>query len=255
MVFRSIVVSWGIVAMLSQEAKADAFNDAFRDYGAGPLEEPMQRQLLDLCYHSRSAENLEIQRCDPRDWCISGFSKIGQACLFLAELARFKKVGEHSDSYALANYRLAAKADSNYPAVYRFIVAPYRFLDSRGEMWIRSLLDAGNVDAMFLFAAARIESGETRNGVPGEREAIGWLEKAAIGRDTDSMLLLSRLYLEGTSVPQDFALAHMWLNIAASEGDESAAALRNSLESRMGQEQVAEAQRLAREWVAKYQHQ
>jgi len=56
-------------------------------------------------------------------------------------------------------------------------------------------------------------------------------------------------------VPQDFVQAHMWYNLAASDltGDdrELAAKNRDSLAEEMTSEQIAEAQRLAREWKPK----
>ncbi len=41
----------------------------------------------------------------------------------------------------------------------------------------------------------------------------------------------------------------MWLNLAAAQGFEKAAELRDLLEENMTPEQLAEAQRLAREWT------
>ena len=45
--------------------------------------------------------------------------------------------------------------------------------------------------------------------------------------------------------------AHMWFNIAASQGDENAAKLRDIIAERMPPSQIAEAQKLARECVRK----
>ncbi|MCH8039123.1 MAG: hypothetical protein IH977_02110 [Nitrospinae bacterium] len=52
-------------------------------------------------------------------------------------------------------------------------------------------------------------------------------------------------------MPQDFVLAHMWFNLAGAQGDEDAINERNSLEKEMTPAQLAEAQRLAREWTPK----
>ena len=60
------------------------------------------------------------------------------------------------------------------------------------------------------------------------------------------------MYANGEGVPQDDVQAHMWLNLAASrttgEDREDAASARDRARARMTPEQVAEAQRLAREW-------
>jgi len=47
-----------------------------------------------------------------------------------------------------------------------------------------------------------------------------------------------------------YTLAHMWLNLAAAQGFEKAAELHDLLEENMTPVQLAEAQRLAREWKA-----
>jgi len=52
-------------------------------------------------------------------------------------------------------------------------------------------------------------------------------------------------------VPQDFTLAHMWLNLAAAQGDSDAQKRRDELTEKMTPAQIADAQRLAREWKPK----
>ncbi len=50
-------------------------------------------------------------------------------------------------------------------------------------------------------------------------------------------------------VPLDYIMAHMWLNVAAMNGNQAARELRTEISSYMSREEVSEAQRLAREWV------
>jgi hypothetical protein len=45
----------------------------------------------------------------------------------------------------------------------------------------------------------------------------------------------------------------MWFNLAAAQGIKDAAKARDSLAERMTPTQIAEAQRLAREWMEKHQ--
>lgn len=59
---------------------------------------------------------------------------------------------------------------------------------------------------------------------------------------------LGLFYDNGLGVPQDRVRAHMWLNLAAMQGREGAAALRDLVARLMTPTQVAEAQKLAREW-------
>lgn len=67
-----------------------------------------------------------------------------------------------------------------------------------------------------------------------------------------SLVSLGRLYLNGRGVPQDFAMAHMWFNLATSKGLEFAKAERDQLAEKMAPTQVAEAQAMARDYVQKF---
>jgi TPR repeat protein len=64
---------------------------------------------------------------------------------------------------------------------------------------------------------------------------------------------LGDMYRQGQGVPQDYVQAHKWYNLAATiytntEVHRDAAKARDSLAKRMTPAQIAEAQRLAREW-------
>lgn len=68
--------------------------------------------------------------------------------------------------------------------------------------------------------------------------------------DAQAQFELGQMYAMGEGILQDYVLAHMWLNLAASQGAEGAAEMRNSLGERMVGAEIAEAQRLARNWSA-----
>ena len=57
------------------------------------------------------------------------------------------------------------------------------------------------------------------------------------------------MYGTGEGVPQDHVPAYMWFNIAAAQGDQAAPRDKDILEQQMTREQIAEAQRLSREWI------
>ena len=63
------------------------------------------------------------------------------------------------------------------------------------------------------------------------------------------------MYNKGQGVPQDFLQAYMWVNLAAATSDQKerddAASFRNAVASKMTAAQIAEAQKLAREWKRK----
>jgi TPR repeat protein len=67
----------------------------------------------------------------------------------------------------------------------------------------------------------------------------------------DAQYNLGIMYANGRGVPQDYVAAHMWLNLSASHGDQEAAAVRDSLAKTMSPAQVAEAQKMARDWKPK----
>ncbi len=64
---------------------------------------------------------------------------------------------------------------------------------------------------------------------------------------------LGIMYAWGTGVPQDYVQAHMWFNLAVSrsrpgETYDTAAELRDAFADLMTPAQIAEAQKLARQW-------
>jgi uncharacterized protein len=80
--------------------------------------------------------------------------------------------------------------------------------------------------------------------------AVDWFRKAAEQGLPEAQHNLGVMYETGRGVPQDFARAHMWYNLAAAQGYTDAVLQRNQLTQKMSPEQIAEAQRLAREWQA-----
>jgi TPR repeat protein len=70
--------------------------------------------------------------------------------------------------------------------------------------------------------------------------------------DPDAQYAIGLMYLEGRGEPQDYVQAHMWLNLAASaSGFYVYTKKRDDAAARMTPAQIAEAQKLAREWKPK----
>ena len=59
------------------------------------------------------------------------------------------------------------------------------------------------------------------------------------------------MYKDGRGVPQDDVLAHMWFNLAGSNGHKDAAKKRNMMEKKMTPSQIEKAQEMARNWKPK----
>ena len=77
---------------------------------------------------------------------------------------------------------------------------------------------------------------------------MSWFRKAAEQGEARAQTALGVMYEDGHGVPPDYVLAHMWQNLAAAQGNGDAAKLRDYLARFMNPDQIAEAQRLAREW-------
>ena len=82
-------------------------------------------------------------------------------------------------------------------------------------------------------------------------EALKWFRKAAEQGNDSAQFFLGFMYYLGEGVPQDYVQAHMWSNLAAAQGSLVAADSRDKTAELMTREQIAEAQRLAREWKPK----
>jgi TPR repeat protein len=136
--------------------------------------------------------------------------------------------------------------------------------DYAEAMWLwLPLAEQGNADAQ-ADVALLYEKGQ---GVPRDDvQAAKWWQKAADQGHGLAQLFIGIKYLYGRSVRQDYVLAHMWFNLAASQGAGTGSRLRaadveairdlavmnrDHLAAKMTPEQIAEAQRLAREWKPK----
>lgn len=118
---------------------------------------------------------------------------------------------------------------------------------SEAMKWYLRAAEQGNSDAQYNLGATYDEG----DGVPENNQAAAkWYRLSADQGDSDAQFNLGAMYYAGEGVPQDIVLAHMWFNLAAAGGDSNGAEVRAELESSMTASQVAEAQRLTREWRA-----
>ncbi len=101
-------------------------------------------------------------------------------------------------------------------------------------------------------------------GVPQDyAEAVKWYRKAAEQGVTEAQYNLGHIYSRGVfaspsgsfslSVSQDIVQAYMWFSLAASQGLSVAKLGRDDTANQMTPDQIAEAQRMAREWMEKHQ--
>ena len=89
-------------------------------------------------------------------------------------------------------------------------------------------------------------------GVPQNyKTALKWYTLAAEQGNAGAQYNLGQMYYNGQGVPQDNVYAHMWWNVVASNGDGAGGKLRDKVAKEMTATQIAEAEKLARECVAK----
>lgn len=84
-----------------------------------------------------------------------------------------------------------------------------------------------------------------------DQEAAHWFRQAAEQNDASAQYNLAFMCYNGQGVLQDYVQAHMWLDLSARHGEPKPSAVRDVLSLLMSQSQIAEAQRLAREWKPK----
>jgi TPR repeat protein len=96
-------------------------------------------------------------------------------------------------------------------------------------------------------------AGETKEALMRQNaEEIVEFERAAVAGRVDAQYELGLLYSTGHGTQPDYIAAHMWLNIASAKGNADARRVRAELAGDMSRDQIAEAQRRAREWLARH---
>ena len=81
--------------------------------------------------------------------------------------------------------------------------------------------------------------------------AVHWYRKAAEQGLATAQFNLGLMYFNGQGVPQDNVQAHKWFNLAATQSHAKGIEGRDTAAAKMTAAQIAEAQRLAREWKPK----
>lgn len=85
---------------------------------------------------------------------------------------------------------------------------------------------------------ARFEISESTHAVLGEGPV-----------NASTLFDLGMMYSVGRNVPIDYVTAHKWFNLAAMQGNQDAARLRQEVAVQMSDVEIAAAQRAARAWL------
>ena len=115
--------------------------------------------------------------------------------------------------------------------------------------WYRKAAEQGQANAQFCLGEI-YSNGE---GVELDTvEAVKWYRKAADQGFAAAQLNLGEMYAIGDGITEDSVIAYMWFNLAASQNYEDAKESKGIISKKMTREQIAEAQKLSREWLAKH---
>jgi len=132
-------------------------------------------------------------------------------------------------------YRRGEGVARNYKEAIKF----YRVAAEKGSASAQS-----NLGAMYMMGLG---------GAPDYQEAIKWNQLSAEQGHAEAQSNLGALYQFGKGVGQNYIQAHKWFDIAGANGYEKSRKFRENIKKRMTPSQIAEAQKLAREWMNKHQ--
>jgi TPR repeat protein len=114
---------------------------------------------------------------------------------------------------------------------------------------LRPVAEQGNADAQFRLGLMYREG----KGVPqDDKQATAWLSKAAEQGHVEAQENLGLSYAKGLGVERDWVQADKWFSIAAASGKETAINNQKVVEVHMQPDKIAEANALAKEWLAKH---
>ena len=120
--------------------------------------------------------------------------------------------------------------------------------DKEAMKWLRLAVEQGDARAQLELGGVYIAGlSVTRD----FKEAVKWIRLAAEQGYARAQFALGQMHLKGQGVIQDNVIANMWFNIAASSGSNNPIMFKKTVESKMTSEQIAEAEKLARECVKK----
>jgi uncharacterized protein len=147
----------------------------------------------------------------------------------------------------LRRYRRTLRffAASVFVLIGSLVVDTYASTSAELTAWLQKPVSEKQIDDLNRTAEAYEEGlGVTQDFVT----AVYLYRKAADQGGIISQLKLGAMYEHGRGVPQDYARAYMYYSLAAMRGDGDATKARDELASKMSLEQIAEAQRLSRDW-------
>jgi TPR repeat protein len=121
--------------------------------------------------------------------------------------------------------------------------------DATARKWYEKAAIQGHVEAQVNLGVLLMYA---RGGQQDYKMAVYYLRLAANQGNDLAQRRLGQMYERGEGVQQDYVRAYMWYSLGSANGGVGAGTrLRDSLAKKMDPDQIAEAQKLAREWKPK----
>ena len=160
---------------------------------------------------------------------------------YLTALRLWRSLAEQGDADAQYNLGVMYSNGDGVPRDY-----------AEAMKWHRKAADQGNGNAQFNVGFMY----DLGRGMPQSyTEAVKWYSLAANQGVAIAQFKLGVMYNDGQGVPQDYIHAHMWFSLAAlqfpaseKEYRDEAVKARDFVASKLTSAEIAEAQKLAREW-------
>ena len=149
----------------------------------------------------------------------------------------WKPLAEQGDSSAQYNLGFMYANGQGVIQDYKAAVKWYKFSAEQGD-------SSAQYNLGFMYANGQ-------GVIQDYKAAVKWYKFSAEQGYASAQYNLGLMYANGQGVIQDYTRAHMWWNIAASQGQEEAMGNRDKVAKEMTSLQIADAQKLARECVAK----
>ena len=160
---------------------------------------------------------------------------VAYGCGYYFEAIRlFRPLAEQGHAGAQYYVGVMYASGEDVPRDYAEAMRWYRRAADQGYDWAQN-----NIGLMYL----------TGQGVARDNgEALAWFRRAAGQGNVNAQNNRGTMYRDGDAVPVDPVAAHLWFDLAAQRGFQPAAKNRDALRAGMSEAQLAQAQRLAREW-------
>jgi TPR repeat protein len=159
-------------------------------------------------------------------------------CFKDKDVADCRVKAEQGDAYAQYNLGLMYRKGQGVAQDYKEAIK-----------WYRLAAEQGVADAQYNLGVAYYKG----QGVAQDyKEAVKWTRLAAEQGVAEAQTNLGVMYAQGKGVAQDYVMAHMYWNVAGVSGHKNAIKGRGLVEKEMTPSQIAEAQKLAKEWMKKH---